>query len=128
MGVAQSHSETTTLRSTPVGRGGPSFGYAPAAMRSVQSAKALRSTPIRMKVPLMPPPLGPDRTRRSHASRLDLNVPRLAGISRVALSPIWWQFMQFVFTVSVNFSPGASSNESQYAAGYTCAAVFGSGA
>ena len=41
VGPDQSHSEMTRLRSTPVGRGGACFGTAPAAMRSVHSAKRL---------------------------------------------------------------------------------------
>ena len=35
-----------------------------------------------------------DDIKRSHALLLEGNVPRLAGISRVDLSPIWWQVQQ----------------------------------
>src|SRR5438094_4813398 len=61
VGSAQSHNEITMLRSRPAGRGG-AFGYAPAAMRSVQSAYALRCAPIRLKFAVMPGPLGPTVT------------------------------------------------------------------
>ena len=57
VGIAQSHIEITRLRSTPVGRGGAPLGYAPAAMRSVQSANASRCSPSRTK---MAPMLGPE--------------------------------------------------------------------
>ncbi len=45
LGVPQSQSVTTRLRSTPVGLGGDVFGVSPIATRSVQSAKAFRCPP-----------------------------------------------------------------------------------
>src|SRR2546422_825558 len=39
----------------------------------------------------MAPPACPDWTRRSQASTDLAKVPRLFGISRVALLPSWWQ-------------------------------------
>ena len=72
----------------PVGLGGAG-GTAPAAMRSVQLANAaVARGPSRMKLPLIPPPYCPDLVRRSHAASVDSNVPRLLGISRVALVPV----------------------------------------
>src|SRR5215813_10424026 len=61
VGSPQSHIEITRLRSTPTGRGGAS-GYAPAAIRSVQSANALRCSPKFLKTALMFPPFGPIAT------------------------------------------------------------------
>src|ERR1700680_3011451 len=86
VGVAQSHIEITRLRSRPEGRGG-AFGYAPAAMRSVQSAYALRCAPMRLKLALMPGPLGPTVTWGSQASRLEVYEPRFFETSRVTRSP-----------------------------------------
>src|SRR5207247_6945645 len=86
VGRAQSHIEITTLRSRPDGRGG-ALGKAPAAIRSVQSAYALRCAPIRLKLAVMPGPLGPTVTWRSQASRLDVYEPRFFEISRVTRSP-----------------------------------------
>ena len=59
VGRAQSHIEITRLRSTPVGRGGACLGYAPLAMRSVQSANALRCSPSLTKMVLMLEAFGP---------------------------------------------------------------------
>jgi hypothetical protein len=39
-------------------------------------------------------PACPDWMRRCHASAEEPNVPRAAGISRVALVPSWWQAVQ----------------------------------
>jgi hypothetical protein len=80
----------TTLRSRPCGRAGVASGQRAAAMRSVQSAHmpTARARPTCVKRALIAPPACPDWIRRSHASAPLLNVPRLAGISRVALLPI----------------------------------------
>src|SRR6266704_6133553 len=93
VGSAQSHSVITTLRSIPWGLGGASLGYSPAAMRSVQSANCFsaRSRPKPDNRVDICGPSCPDFTRRSHAAMEEENVPRLFGISRVALSPNWWQ-------------------------------------
>src|SRR4029077_13210930 len=89
--------------------GGASFGYSPAAMRSVQSANIARCSPNERKEPPMFAPTGPDFVRRSHASRLLLKGPKsfvAAGILRVALSPSLLQIMQsFSFPAT---STGAS--------------------
>src|ERR1700680_3358648 len=68
VGVPHSHKLRTRLRSKPIGRGGASFGYSPAAMRSVQSANSVRCSPSETKALLMFAPNGPDFVRRSQAS------------------------------------------------------------
>src|SRR3954467_13079983 len=76
-----SHEVTTTLRSTPVGRGGLCFGNSPLAIRSVQSPKYLKGTPPSSPARrlTMRSPLGPEATRRAHASAPDSNSPTAAG-------------------------------------------------
>ena len=88
---------TTTLRSRPCGRGGAS-GTSPAAMRSVQSAyMAIPRGPNPASMAAMPVPICPDFTRRSQAATEEWNVPRLLGISRVALVPIVWHAPQRIW-------------------------------
>src|SRR5215469_1747738 len=67
LGVPQSHSVMTRLRSTPVGRGGATLGASPFAMRSLQSANAERCGPIARKKLPMAGPEGPTLVRRSQA-------------------------------------------------------------
>ena len=58
-------------------------------MRSVQSAYiAIPRGPNPASTAAMPGPICPDLARRSQASSEEWNVPRLLGISRVALVPI----------------------------------------
>src|SRR5262249_51516774 len=88
-GSPHSHDVTTTLRSTPCGRGGLFFGSSPLATRSVQSPKYLNGTPPNCPASrlVMFSPVWPDWTRRCHASAPDLNSPRAAGMVRVACCP-----------------------------------------
>src|SRR2546427_7588200 len=89
LGSAQSHSVMTTFRSTPCGLGGVG-GNSPAATRSVQSANIgnARSGPSCARPLIMLLPACPDSTRPAQAAVEELKLPRLLGISRVALSPI----------------------------------------
>ena len=43
---------------------------------------------------IISPPTWLERMRRSHAAVGVGKVPRFCGISRVILSPIWWQLWQ----------------------------------
>src|SRR5438445_312743 len=86
--MAQSHIEITRLRSTPVGRGGASLGYAPAAMRSVESANTLRCAPSRTKMALVLAAAAPEcleerlgRFRQDVAS-LTVGDPNLGELGR----------------------------------------------
>ena len=82
---------TRRLQSGP--GGGTAAGSSPALMRSVQAARRARCPPSGMvrvvMVLIMLVLAGPDCRRRAHASCELANVPRAAGISRVALSPSW---------------------------------------
>ena len=104
MSVPHSHIETTTLRSTPCGRGGAS-GTAPAAMRSLQSAniRRPRSRPKRFMTLVICPPRWPICTRWFQASRLESNWSRLS-ISRMMRLPSWWHSMQPCFWMSTHWS------------------------
>jgi AcrR family transcriptional regulator len=64
LATPQSHSVTTTLRSTPLGRGGTG-GNSPAAMRFVQSAnvRAAASRPKALNTPAIEPPRTPSCVR-----------------------------------------------------------------
>src|SRR5687768_12838886 len=76
--------------------------------------------------------------RRIHASCEEANLPRLAGIVRVARFPIWWQPTHAMFFIHIAYSlrlPGIFATSSadgsfiieyQYAAGYDCAALASS--
>ena len=66
-------------------QGGGASGYAPAAIRSVQSANALRCSPRPLKTALMLPPFGPMAVWRSQASSIEARLP--FAISRVARVP-----------------------------------------
>ena len=68
-GVDHPHCVSTTLRSTPAGRGGSS-GTSPAMIRSVQPAYiwTARSWPMRSSPLVMLAPLPPICTRLFHAS------------------------------------------------------------
>ena len=70
IGEPQSQSEITRLRCTPAGRGGAVVGASPLAIRSVQSANALRWSPNRWKKVNIDGPDGPYFVRVSHFSRL----------------------------------------------------------
>src|SRR5262245_46010538 len=88
LGVPQSHSVMTRLRSTPRGLGGVCFGASPFMIRSVQSANIFRCGPIaRKKLPIEGPD-GPTFVRRSHASSVEV-APSVAfdPNSRVDLFP-----------------------------------------
>src|SRR5437588_9356199 len=96
----------TTLRSTPCGRGGAG-GTSPAAIRLVQSPNiaSVRSFPILLTPPIMPPPACPDWMRRSQALDGESKLPSAAGISRVALLPSWWHDQQLsVLIISMNWA------------------------
>ena len=88
MGSDQSRTVMTTLRSTPVGRGGVALGSSPALMRSVQSASAARWPPSGVNIGAMkltmPLPAGPDWMRRAHAAIEESKWPSAAGMVRVA--------------------------------------------
>ena len=83
--MPHSHEVTTTLRSTPAGRGGLFLGSSPLATRSVQSPKYLNGTPPSCTASrfIMISPVWPEAMRRAHASAPDLNGPSAAGIVRV---------------------------------------------
>ena len=95
-GSAQSHRLTTTLRSTPSGRGGAVGGYSPASMRSVQSAYIASAgrRPTWFSRVSMFTPAWPDLMRRSQAATCESKSPKESGISRVALLPSAWQPVQ----------------------------------
>jgi hypothetical protein len=84
-GSLQSHNVSTTLRSTPCGRGGLAFGVSPAATRSVQLAHSAtaRSGPSRVTTPTICPIAWPACTRRIQASRELAKLPNSCGIARV---------------------------------------------
>src|SRR4051812_40276042 len=89
VGVDQSHSVSTTLRSMPVGRDGFEDGSSPFLMRSVQSPNRLNAR-LGSRLPTAPPisaPACPDWMRRSHAAAPVSKWPSCAGTSRVDLSP-----------------------------------------
>ncbi len=103
MGLLQSHSVITTLRSTPCGRSGRSAGSSPWATRSVQSANcfSIRSVSVREMALTMDDIACPEAMRRAHASCEVAKWPSAFGTVRVAAVPSAWQPMQpFVFTVS----------------------------
>src|SRR5215471_687944 len=88
IGDPQSHVVITRLRSTPVGRGGATFGASPALTRSVRSAKPRRASPKFMKKVPIEGPDGPTFVRFSHAASVDAVPSDIDGrISRVALLP-----------------------------------------
>src|SRR5579872_1733784 len=92
-------------RSTPDGRGGLD-GSAPAAMRSVHSAKYLMGAEPNwpaMMLTIVGPDC-PDCTRRAQASSDDSNLPSIAGMVRVAISPSWWQPTQPLFFMALSQS------------------------
>src|SRR6185295_13424946 len=77
---------------------GGASGTSPAAMRSVQSAyMANPRGPNSASAADMPAPICPDLTRRCQAASEDEKVPRLLGISRVALVPIVWHAPQRIW-------------------------------
>ena len=94
--LPHSHEVTTTLRSTPCGRCGLSFGSSPFATRSVHSPKYLNGTPPSWPARRLTihSPVWPEATRRAQASSPDLNSPSCAGMVRVDSCPSWWQPMQ----------------------------------
>src|SRR5688500_10717922 len=97
----QSHSVITTLRSTPCGLEGCAEGTAPAAMRSLHSAKCLSAgaTSMREIAFIMFVIACPDARRRIRAS-VEAMCAKSFGIVRVALLPIWWHVTQpLVFTM-----------------------------
>src|SRR5579884_2989890 len=88
-GVDHSHQVITTLRSTPLGRGGLSFGSSPLAIRSVHSPKYLYGTPPNCPARrlVIISPAWPDCVRRIHASSPLAKLPNCAGMVRVDSCP-----------------------------------------
>src|SRR5215510_3046095 len=103
-GVDHSHEVTTTLRSTPCGRGGLDFGSSPLATRSVHSPRYLNGAPPKLPASwlVICSPDWPDCTRRIQPSSPDL--PNAAGMVRVDSWPIWWQPIQPMFFICLSQS------------------------